>query len=168
MNSDGNKNNNNNNKNMNNNEIKDDKNDFDEDEKYCVVVSKDGKIVVKENENFEKSLQNEKTKSNLTNQKPSNNKDDNDDIKNNNNNNSNVWTSKTAGNEKKRKLKEPGIEYKSKKSGGDVWKKGMLEPHAYIPLDPRLLSKKNYKEAVQHFGVVVKNGKKNNKLKNKK
>jgi hypothetical protein len=32
----------------------------------------------------------------------------------------------------------------------------MLEPHAFIPLDPRLLSKKHHREAVSHFGVVVK------------
>jgi len=50
---------------------------------------------------------------------------------------------------------EPGHEYKSKKAGGDVWKKGMLEPHAYIPLDARLLNKKNRREAVGYFGGVV-------------
>lgn len=41
-----------------------------------------------------------------------------------------------------------------------MWKRGMLEPHAYIPLDPRLLHKKNHKEAVAHFGVIIKSGKK--------
>eukprot|EP01041_Mallomonas_annulata_P002047 gene2047-3978_t len=61
---------------------------------------------------------------------------------------------------KKRRMKEPGEEYRSKKAGGDVWRSGMLEPHAYIPLDARLLSKKNHKEAVSHFGAVVSNGKK--------
>ena len=61
---------------------------------------------------------------------------------------------------KRQRLKEPGEEYRSRKAGGDVWKKGMLEPHAYIPLDPRLLNKKNQKEAVAHFGAVVKSGKK--------
>lgn len=61
---------------------------------------------------------------------------------------------------KRQRVKEPGEEYRSKKAGGDVWKKGMLEPHAYIPLDPRLLNKKNHKEAVAHFGAVVKSGKK--------
>ena len=65
-----------------------------------------------------------------------------------------------AESRKRPRLKEPGEEYRSKKSGGDVWKRGMLEPHAYIPLDARLLNKKNTKEAVAHFGVVVKAGKK--------
>ncbi len=65
-----------------------------------------------------------------------------------------------AASRKRPRLKEPGEEYRSKKSGGDVWKRGMLEPHAYIPLDARLLNKKNTKEAVAHFGVVVKAGKK--------
>jgi ribosomal RNA-processing protein 12 len=56
----------------------------------------------------------------------------------------------------KKRAREPGEEYRSKKAGGDVWKKGMLQPHAYIPLDPRLLSKGNKDEAVKTFGSVVK------------
>ena len=44
-------------------------------------------------------------------------------------------------NKKQRITKNPGEEYRSKKAGGDVWKKGMLQPHAYIPLDPKLFSK---------------------------
>lgn len=63
---------------------------------------------------------------------------------------------------KKRKMKEPGEEYRSKKAGGDVWKRGMLEPHAFIPLDPRLLSSKHKDDAMQTFGAVVK-GKTNKK-----
>jgi ribosomal RNA-processing protein 12 len=56
---------------------------------------------------------------------------------------------------KKQKLygKLPGEEYRSKKAGGDMWKKGMLEPHAFVPLDPRLLSKKNHAEAMVKFGA---------------
>ncbi|KAJ1434364.1 armadillo-type protein [Ochromonadaceae sp. CCMP2298] len=61
---------------------------------------------------------------------------------------------------RKLNLKAPGEEYKAKKAGGDVWKKGMLEPHAFIPLDPRLLSKKHRTEAISHFGMVIKGGKK--------
>ena len=64
------------------------------------------------------------------------------------------------GNERKRKMKEPGEEYRSSKAGGDVWRRGMLEPHAYIPLDGRLLSRKNHRQAIEQFSVVVKNGKK--------
>ena len=33
----------------------------------------------------------------------------------------------------------------------------MMQPHAYIPLDPRLLNKKNHREAVGTFAAVVKN-----------
>jgi hypothetical protein len=36
----------------------------------------------------------------------------------------------------------------------------MLEPHAFIPLDPRMLSKKHHNEAVSHFGAVVDRNKK--------
>lgn len=65
----------------------------------------------------------------------------------------------TAGSDKsvnsKKRVREPGEEYRSKKSGGDVWKKGMLQPHAYIPLDPRLLTKRNRREALTKFGSVV-------------
>jgi ribosomal RNA-processing protein 12 len=57
----------------------------------------------------------------------------------------------------KKRSREPGEEYRSKKAGGDVWKKGMLEPHAYIPLDARLLTKKNQKNAISHIGATVQN-----------
>lgn len=72
-------------------------------------------------------------------------------------------------NKKKRKLnlKEPGLEYRSNKAGGDVKRKGMLDPHAFIPLDARLLSRKNFDQAVSHFGVVVRSGSKK-KLKNQR
>jgi len=36
-----------------------------------------------------------------------------------------------------------------------VWKKGMLEPHAYFPLDAKLLTKKNQDQAVAHIGIAV-------------
>jgi ribosomal RNA-processing protein 12 len=49
----------------------------------------------------------------------------------------------------------PGAAYKNKKAGGDVQRKGQLEPYAYIPLNPKLLSKKNKGEAVKTFGAVV-------------
>ncbi len=59
-----------------------------------------------------------------------------------------------AAGSKRARAKEPGEEYRSKKAGGDVWKRGMMEPHAFIPLDPRLLSKKHTREAVAKFGAV--------------
>ena len=61
---------------------------------------------------------------------------------------------KASANKKKRTA-APGAEYKSKKSGGDVWRKGTLEPHAYIPLDARLLAGRNSREAMSTFGGVV-------------
>jgi hypothetical protein len=36
----------------------------------------------------------------------------------------------------------------------------MLQPHAYIPLDPRFLSKKNQENAISQFGSVVRGGRK--------
>ena len=58
-----------------------------------------------------------------------------------------------------KRRREPGAEYRSAKAGGDVWKKGMLEPHAYIPLDARMLSKKNSKLAVSQVGATTSNKK---------
>ena len=55
----------------------------------------------------------------------------------------------------KKRVRLPGEEYRSKKAGGDVWRSGMLQPHAYIPLDAKLLSKKNHEEAISQFGAVV-------------
>lgn len=70
--------------------------------------------------------------------------------------------------EKKRRLnlKEPGIEYKAKKAGGDVWKKGQLEPHAFIPLDARMFTKRYRQEALDHFGKVIKNTNNTRKMQN--
>lgn len=55
----------------------------------------------------------------------------------------------------KKRGRLPGEEYRSKKAGGDVWRSGMLQPHAYIPLDAKLFSKKNHEEAMSQFGAVV-------------
>jgi len=119
--------------------------DEDNDDTYQVIVTADGKVVVKEVEVESSTLEaNDSSKQPLKQQqgdgRPSNSKNDK------------LQQSKR----RKLHLNEPGVEYRSKKSGGDVWRKGMLEPHAYIPLDPRLLSKKHHREAVSHFGVVVK------------
>ena len=79
----------------------------------------------------------------------------------------NKKTEKVAG-AKRKQEREPGEEYRSKKSGGDVWKSGMLEPHAYIQLDPRMLAKKNTENAVNHFGAVTDNRKNKRAIKDKK
>lgn len=122
-----------------------------DEDNFNVVVTADGKVVVKEVEEVEepevaakivrgKRVTEEGTDGtdNPTEQRP-----------------------ESAQKRRKLTLKEPGEEYRAKKAGGDVWKKGMLAPHAFIPLDPRLLSKKHRAQAIDHFGVVVKGG--NNK-----
>ncbi|ETP19775.1 hypothetical protein F441_06366 [Phytophthora nicotianae CJ01A1] len=48
-----------------------------------------------------------------------------------------------------------GREYRAKKAGGDIKKKGKLEPYAYIPLDPKLMAKRNKREAVTRYGGSV-------------
>eukprot|EP00004_Rigifila_ramosa_P014823 TRINITY_DN3402_c0_g1_i4.p1 TRINITY_DN3402_c0_g1~~TRINITY_DN3402_c0_g1_i4.p1 ORF type:complete len:700 (-),score=227.89 TRINITY_DN3402_c0_g1_i4:10-2109(-) len=47
-----------------------------------------------------------------------------------------------------------GAEFKARRAGGDI-KKGGVEPHAYIPLDPALLNKRRTAKARKHFAVVV-------------
>lgn len=65
-----------------------------------------------------------------------------------------------VGDQKKTKIAhEPGEEYRSKRASGDVWKRGMLEPHAYVPLDGRLLAKTNTANAIAHFGSLMKGSK---------
>lgn len=131
---------------------------IDENDPYQVIVNAEGKVVVKEIE-IDKSLTIDNNDNNQNNsQVDTTNSLHSKDIINN----------KTNKINKKRKLnlKEPGIEYRSKKSGGDIWKKGMLEPHAFIPLDPRLLSKKHNYQAIQHFGIVIKKKDGKNKRKN--
>jgi len=49
----------------------------------------------------------------------------------------------------------PGASFKAKHAGGDVQKKGQLEPYAYIPLDPKLLSKKHRREATGKFSAII-------------
>jgi ribosomal RNA-processing protein 12 len=119
--------------------------DKDEDEDYSVMVTKDGKVVIKEKVVAPVIVDKTPAPEEMVVNEPVH-----------------QVTHEETKESKKRKLnlKEPGEEYRSKKTGGDVWKKGMLEPHAYIPLDARLFSKKNHAQAVEHFGVVVKSGKK--------
>ena len=122
----------------------------DEDEDFRVIVTPEGMVMVKEKEVVPEAGNSSHGKKR--------GRDDQDGS--NNEDSSKIVATKPQDNSARKKsklaLKEPGIEYRSNKAGGDVMKKGMLEPHAFIPLDARLLSKKNYKEAVSHFGVVVK------------
>lgn len=52
-----------------------------------------------------------------------------------------------------------GAEFKSKKAGGDVTKKGQaLEPYAYVPLDGKSYTKKNRAGSVAQMATVVRGG----------
>lgn len=50
----------------------------------------------------------------------------------------------------------PGEAYKNKKGGGDVKRKGQLEPYAYIPLNPKARGK----DAANALSAVVGTGRK--------
>jgi len=66
--------------------------------------------------------------------------------------------------QKKQNVKSLGSEYKSKKAGGDVKKKGQkYEPYAFVPLDGKSYTKKNRRKAVDQMGTVVKTGKRKNR-----
>ena len=70
----------------------------------------------------------------------------------------------TKSKKKKNNIKALGSAYKSKKSGGDVKRKGQkFEPYAYVPLDGKSYTKKNRGLAVNQMETVVKSGKRKNR-----
>lgn len=61
-----------------------------------------------------------------------------------------------GNNKTRKKRKELGAAYKSKKAGGDVRRKDQqYEPYAFVPLDGRAFSKKNRRSAVEQMSTVV-------------
>jgi len=59
---------------------------------------------------------------------------------------------------KKSKTKALGAAYKSKKSGGDVKKKGQkFEPYAFVPLDGKSYTKNNRRKAIESISTVIRN-----------
>ena len=59
--------------------------------------------------------------------------------------------------------KNPGVEYKAKKAGGDVKKKGKHEPYAYIQLSRNNLNRRKRKAAGSQFKGIANKSKKKNK-----
>lgn len=61
------------------------------------------------------------------------------------------------GGEKRRKVESgwayTGGEYKSKKAGGDLKRKGKLEPYAYWPLDRKMVSRRPEQRAAARKGM---------------
>lgn len=107
---------------------------IDEDQEYKVVVAEDGRVIVET-----RAVR------------------DSADIPALDTNEATKRDGKSEKVVSRKRVREPGEEYRAKKAGGDVWKLGQMEPHAYIPLDPRLLSKKNSKEALSQLGSVIRN-----------
>lgn len=56
--------------------------------------------------------------------------------------------------------KNPGSEFKAKKAGGDVNKKGKHEPYAYIQLSRNALNRRKRKAAGNQFKNIAKKSKK--------
>jgi len=57
------------------------------------------------------------------------------------------------------KQEDLGSEYKSKKAGGDMKRRGKPDPYAYIPLDRRALNKRKAKKMAGQFNAVVRSAK---------
>lgn len=56
-----------------------------------------------------------------------------------------------------------GEAYRSRKGGqGDVMRPGALQPHAYLPLNPRMLGRKNKRNAAETAARIVASGGRNN------
>ncbi|XP_076241511.1 RRP12-like protein isoform X2 [Calliopsis andreniformis] len=64
----------------------------------------------------------------------------------------------------------PGAEYKAKKAGGDIKKKGKPDPYAYVPLSRSVLNKRKKKKNAGKFNKIIKGAKKGAQkgMKNKK
>ncbi len=60
----------------------------------------------------------------------------------------------------KASTKVPGSEYKAKKAGGDVKKKGKHEPYAYIQLSRNSLNRRKRKMSTNQFKNISKKSKK--------
>lgn len=68
-----------------------------------------------------------------------------------------VHAKKNRKKHQENKTKELGASYKSKKSGGDVWKKDQkFEPYAFVPLDGKKYAKKTRGKTVEQMATVVK------------
>ncbi|XP_071507435.1 RRP12-like protein [Diadema antillarum] len=61
---------------------------------------------------------------------------------------------------KEKPASKPGVEYSSKKAGGDVKRKGKQDPYAYIPLSRQQLNKRTKKKASGQWAAMGKAAKK--------
>ncbi|KAI5692244.1 hypothetical protein M8J76_011259 [Diaphorina citri] len=64
------------------------------------------------------------------------------------------------------KSQDPGCVYKSKKSQGDMKRKGMPDPYAYVPLTRKLLNKRKRNKSTGQFKNIIKGAKKGAKIGN--
>lgn len=72
---------------------------------------------------------------------------------------SHLSANSSKGNQKRRKTSDSGwaytgSEYSSKKAGGDLKKKGKLEPYAYWPLDRKMMSRRPEHRAAARKGMA--------------
>lgn len=62
------------------------------------------------------------------------------------------------------RAQDPGSVYKSKKSQGDMKRKGLPDPYAYVPLTRKLLNKRKKNKSTGQFKNIVKGAKKGAKV----
>uniref|UniRef100_H2YY65 RRP12 HEAT domain-containing protein n=1 Tax=Ciona savignyi TaxID=51511 RepID=H2YY65_CIOSA len=67
---------------------------------------------------------------------------------------------KTGGRGIHRDVDAPGEQFRSKKSGGDVKKKGDVQPYAYVPLNSAVLNKRKRKKVAGQYKGLVRAAKK--------
>lgn len=66
--------------------------------------------------------------------------------------------SKTS--KKSQASRAPGSEYRAKKAGGDLKKKGKVEPYAYVQLSRNALNRRKRKNNANQFNTIVNKSKK--------
>lgn len=72
---------------------------------------------------------------------------------------------KEKSKQKAREQPKIGGNYKARKAGGDVKRKGQrYDPYAYVPLDGRNYTRKNRRQAVENMDSVVRRGRKRVKI----
>lgn len=76
----------------------------------------------------------------------------------------NTKTKSEAGSVHTTRTQDPGSVYKSKKSQGDMKRKGLPDPYAYVPLTRKLLNKRKKNKATGQFKNIIKGAKKGAKV----
>lgn len=70
------------------------------------------------------------------------------------------WSNVSSYSKKSSASKAPGVEFKAKKAGGDMKKKGKMEPYAYVQLSRNNLNRRKRKNNGNQFKSISNKSKK--------